>query len=122
MVTVLKTVLVARRAWVRIPPPPLTLSKVEGPVSMEQAWYFYIVRCRDKSLYSGITNDLERRLKEHNKGTGAKYTSGRRPVELVYSEKHSNVSIARKREAQVKSWIKIQKEQLIVGFPKLRSE
>jgi putative endonuclease len=89
---------------------------------VNQEWFFYIVRCRDGSLYSGITIDLEHRIKEHNKGTGAKYTLGRRPVNLVYSEKYSNASEARKREAQIKSWPKVKKEQLIVGFPRLRSE
>jgi putative endonuclease len=88
---------------------------------MEQEWYFYIVRCQDNSLYSGITNDIDHRVKEHNKGTGAKYTLGRRPVKLVYSEKHNNISEARKREAQIKSWRKTKKEQLIMGFPRLRS-
>jgi putative endonuclease len=89
---------------------------------MEQKWYFYIVRCRDNSLYSGITNDIEHRLKEHNKGKGAKYTLSRMPVRLVFFETHSNKSEARKREIQIKSWTKFKKEQLIVGFPRLRSE
>jgi putative endonuclease len=85
-------------------------------------WFFYIVRCRDNSLYSGITNDLEHRLKEHNKGAGARYTASRRPVKLVYSEKLANISEARKREIQIKNWSKSKKEQLVVGFPRLRSE
>ncbi|MDD5338778.1 MAG: GIY-YIG nuclease family protein [Dehalococcoidales bacterium] len=88
---------------------------------MEQEWYLYLVRCRDNSLYCGITNDIEHRIEEHNKGKGAKYTFSRRPVELVYSEKHANISEARKREAQIKIWAKAKKEQLIVGFPRLRS-
>ena len=83
---------------------------------MEQEWFFYIVRCRDNSLYSGITNDIEHRLKEHNKGAGAKYTSGRRPVKLVYTEKINNISNARKREIQVKNWPRHKKERLIAGF------
>jgi putative endonuclease len=89
---------------------------------MDQEWYFYILRCRDNSLYSGITNDLEARLKEHNRGSGAKYTHFRRPVILVYSEKYDSVSEARKREEQIKGWSKIKKENLIRGFPRLRSE
>ena len=88
----------------------------------DQSWFFYIVRCRDDSLYSGITIDLEDRLREHNKGTGAKYTSARRPVTLVYCERYDNVSKARKREEQIKGWSKIKKERLIGGFPRLRSE
>ncbi|MGD0779746.1 MAG: GIY-YIG nuclease family protein [Dehalococcoidales bacterium] len=91
-------------------------------MSVNQEWFFYIVKCRDGSLYSGITNNVEHRKKEHNKGIGAKYTLSRRPVKLVYIEKFDNVSDARKREAQIKSWPKIKKERLIVGFPRLRSE
>ncbi len=82
----------------------------------DQEWFFYIVRCRDDSLYSGITVDLEGRLREHNKGTGAKYTSGRRPVTLVYRERYDNVSKARKRELQIKGWSKAKKERLIEGL------
>jgi putative endonuclease len=89
---------------------------------MEQEWFFYIVRCKDGSLYSGITNDIEHRIKEHNRGDGAKYTCSRRPVKLVYIEKCSNISEARKREAQIKGWSKLKKEQLVVGFPRLCSE
>ena len=91
-------------------------------VEMEQEWFFYIVKCRDNSYYSGITNNIEHRIKEHNKGAGAKYTLSRRPVILVYSEKQANVSEARKRESQIKSWPRVKKERLIVGFPQLRSE
>ena len=82
--------------------------------SADQKWLFYIVRCKDGSLYSGITNDLVNRLKEHNKGTGAKYTSGRRPVTLVYREKCGSLSEALKREAQVKNLSKGKKEQLLM--------
>ena len=89
---------------------------------MEQQWYFYIVKCRDNSCYSGITNNIEHRVKEHNKGTGAKYTFGRRPVKLVYSEKQANISEARKRESQIKNWARVKKERLILGFPRLCSE
>ena len=89
---------------------------------MKQEWFFYIVRCRDGSLYSGITNNIEHRVKEHNRGEGAKYTFSRRPVKLVYSEKHNNTSEARKRESQIKGWPRTKKEQLILGFPRLRSE
>ena len=89
---------------------------------MKQEWFFYIVRCRDSSLYSGITNNIEHRVKEHNRGEGAKYTFSRRPVKLVYSEKYDNISEARKREMQVKGLTRIKKERLIVGFPRLGSE
>jgi putative endonuclease len=77
--------------------------------------YFYIVRCKDNSLYSGIAVNVEERVKAHNKGTGAKYTVSRRPVVLVYSERYSNLSGAMKRESQVKRWPKAKKEKLIMG-------
>ena len=84
---------------------------------MDKEWHFYIVRCKDNSLYSGIAINVEERVKEHNRGTGAKYTRGRRPVTLVYSERISNVSEAMKREYRVKRWPKTRKEQLIAGVP-----
>ena len=64
--------------------------------------YTYILKCRDGSLYTGWTNDLERRIREHNAGKGAKYTKGRRPVELVYYETFATKQEAMKREAEVK--------------------
>jgi putative endonuclease len=88
---------------------------------MEKEWYFYIVKCSDSSFYSGISDNVEQRVKKHNSGKGAKYTSVRRPVILVYKEKYPNVSEARKREAQIKNWSRGKKEQLIAGFPRLGS-
>ena len=78
-------------------------------------WYFYLLRCRDNSLYAGVTTDLDRRLKEHNLGTGARYTCGRRPVVLIYNEKFDNASRAKTREAHVKGWPKAKKEKLVGG-------
>jgi predicted GIY-YIG superfamily endonuclease len=80
---------------------------------INQEWFFYIVRCKDNSLYSGITVNIEKRLKAHNNGTGAKYTSSRRPVALVYHERVPNVSAARQREAQVKKLPKTKKELIL---------
>lgn len=65
-------------------------------------WHIYIVECCDGSLYTGITNDLEKRLIAHNTGKGAKYTSARRPVKLIYSEGVANRSEASKREIAIK--------------------
>jgi putative endonuclease len=63
----------------------------------------YIVQCRDGSLYTGITTNLEKRINEHNSGRlGARYTRARRPVHLVYQEKSSSRSAAAKREFQIK--------------------
>ena len=79
----------------------------------ETTWYFYLARCRDDSLYAGITKDLKRRAAEHNEGTGAKYTRSRRPVTLVWWERFGSKSAAAKREAEVKKWGKSRKERLI---------
>jgi predicted GIY-YIG superfamily endonuclease len=82
----------------------------------EKEWFFYIVRCCDDSLYSGITDNLDKRLKAHNSGKGAKYTASHRPVSLVFFEKRTDISDARKREAEVKSWQRNKKEALIEGI------
>ncbi len=77
-------------------------------------WYVYIVSCRDNTLYTGVTKDLSRRLKEHNKGKkGAKYTRARRPVELVYSEMWHSRSEACKREYWFKKLTLAEKAKII---------
>lgn len=66
-------------------------------------WYLYVVECADRSLYTGVTTDVQRRLREHNKSTkGAKYTRSRRPVKLVYYEEHVDRSAACKAEYALK--------------------
>lgn len=75
--------------------------------------YTYIVRCADGTLYTGWTNDLEKRMKAHNEGTGAKYTRSRRPVELVYSEEHESREEAMSREYHIKRLTRQQKLELI---------
>ena len=65
-------------------------------------WQIYIIECRDGSLYTGITIDLEKRLAAHNAGKGAKYTTSRGPVRLVYREGAANRSEASKRENAIK--------------------
>lgn len=77
-------------------------------------WHIYMLKCSDGSIYTGITTDLTRRVDEHNSSSkGAKYTRVRRPVELIYSESHSDKSSASKREHQIKQLSKIQKLSLI---------
>ena len=78
--------------------------------------YTYMVRCKDGSLYTGWTNDLEKRLKAHNQGIGAKYTKTRRPVELVYYEEYESKIDAMKREYEIKQLPKKKKEELVTGF------
>ncbi len=80
---------------------------------MEQIWKLYILRCGDGSLYTGITTDVEKRLEVHRSGRGAKYTRGRGPLEVVYREECGAHSMALKRELEIKSLSRIQKEALI---------
>ena len=80
---------------------------------MEKSWYLYILRCRDGSLYTGITTDVQTRLEAHRAGKGAKYTRGRGPLELVYSENCGDHSTALKREFQVKALPRAEKMKLI---------
>ena len=77
-------------------------------------YYLYILRCQDKTLYSGITVDLKRRVAEHNSSKlGAKYTRARRPVKLVYSKKYKNRSTASKAEVKIKKLSRQEKLKLI---------
>lgn len=75
--------------------------------------YCYIIECADGTYYTGWTTDPDRRLKQHNTGIGAKYTSTRRPVKLVYLESQSNRSKAMKREIAIKKMKRPQKSKLI---------
>ncbi|HHV35754.1 MAG TPA: GIY-YIG nuclease family protein [Syntrophomonadaceae bacterium] len=77
------------------------------------SYYVYILKCGDGTLYTGWTNNLEDRLTAHREGRGAKYTRGRRPLDLVYTEEHPSKSEAAKREYQIKSMTRRQKERLI---------
>ncbi len=81
----------------------------------KKRWYAYILRCADGSLYSGVTTDLERRVREHNgEGPrGARYTRPRRPVSLAYSERFKTRSEAGKRESALKSLTRSSKLALI---------
>ena len=88
---------------------------------MDSGWYLYILRCRDGSLYTGITTDVEKRLEMHRSGKGAKYTRGRGPLELVYREKCGGHSEALKRELQVKALTRKQK-MVLIGKENILSE
>jgi len=85
-------------------------------VEEKSNWYLYLLRCTDGSIYTGITNDVEGRLKEHNRGQGAVDTAQRRPVILNYQEQHPDQSSARSREEQVKRRKREKKENLASGF------
>ena len=79
------------------------------------AWFVYVVRCADGTLYTGVTTDLDRRVSAHNGGTGAAYTRARLPVELLYSESAADRSGALKRELQIKKLPRQRKLDLIAS-------
>lgn len=76
-------------------------------------WYVYMLRCGDGTLYTGITDNVERRLAAHRAGKGAKYTRGRGPLELVYTEQLPDKSAALRREIEIKRLRRAEKERLI---------
>lgn len=76
-------------------------------------WYVYILQCKNKALYTGMTNDVNRRFEMHKKGQGARYTRAFGVEKIVYQEAHASRSIALKREAEIKSWTRKQKLNLI---------
>lgn len=79
----------------------------------ELVHWVYIVRCRDDTYYTGYATDLDRRLAEHNDGTGAKYTRGRTPVTLVHSESYESRSAALRREHEIKQLDRSEKDALV---------
>lgn len=78
--------------------------------------YTYIVKCSDETYYTGWTNDLDKRIQNHNAGKGAKYTKVRLPVELVYYEEFATKEEAMKREYAIKQLKKCKKEELILNW------
>ncbi len=78
-----------------------------------RAWWVYMLRCRDGSLYTGATNDLPARLDRHNAGKGGAYTRSRRPVRLVWLERAANRSRALRREAELKRLTREEKLMLV---------
>jgi len=79
----------------------------------QNSWSIYIVRCKDSRLYTGISNNVEKRLAAHNKGKGCKFTRCRYPVKLVYQEDCATISAARKREMQIQGFTRDKKLKLI---------
>lgn len=80
------------------------------------SWYVYMLRCRDGSLYTGYTDDPQRRLTVHQSGKGAKYTRSRLPVQLVYQSRCDSKSDALKQEFAIKRLTKAEKEKLVVDY------
>ena len=81
-------------------------------------WTVYILQCADGTLYTGITNDLERRVAEHEAGQGARYTKGRGPFQLVYRERCEDRGLASKRENEIKSLDRKAKLALVAANPR----
>lgn len=90
---------------------------MKAEITENNDWYVYLLRCADHSLYCGITNNLDKRLRQHNGELigGAKYTKTRQPVTLVYQEAAINRQTASQREYQVKQLSKAQKERLVAS-------
>ena len=76
-------------------------------------WSVYILKCKDDSYYTGITNDLNKRIADHESGNGAKYTRGRGPFTLIHAETFENRSTASKREFEIKKLTRMEKKLLI---------
>ena len=92
-------------------PVPATSAR---PVSFLNSgmWYVYIVRCADRTLYTGVARDLRARIEVHNAGRGAKYTRARLPVKLIYQETVANRSAAQRREHAIKRLSRAEKRAL----------
>ena len=82
---------------------------------MDDAWYVYILKCADGSLYAGVARDLQRRLRQHNGELvgGSRYTRGRRPVELLWSDTEPDRSSAQRREASIKKLSREEKLRML---------
>jgi putative endonuclease len=87
--------------------------KVECPEPAEGQWFVYLLECNDKTLYCGSTNNLIRRLHDHNAGIAAQWTKMRRPLQLIYFEAQASLIKARRREKQIKGWSYAKKLNLI---------
>jgi len=89
---------------------------------MEKQWLVYILSCKDGTLYTGITDNLPRRLEQHRTGKGAKYTRGRGPLLLVYREDAESYAAALKREYQIKQLSRSDKLRLIEIYGKTAAQ
>lgn len=76
-------------------------------------WFVYILLCKNNTLYTGTTNNLEKRFSEHKNGKGGHYTRSHKPIKLIYSEELPTQSEALKRESQIKSWTRKNKIQIL---------
>lgn len=82
----------------------------------QTSWFTYIVQCQDQSFYTGLTNDLQKRLQKHNSGQGSAYTRARLPVTLIYYETFTTHRQAAQREVAIKKLKRAEKEKLVDSF------
>jgi putative endonuclease len=94
----------------------MTEKKAENNNAPDQCWFIYILRCNDDTLYTGITNNLEKRLRTHNAGKASKYTRARLPVAMVYSEEVEDRSTALRRECEIKQLSRQEKLKITEHF------
>ena len=86
---------------------------LKNPDINSVVWHVYVLLCADGSLYTGSTNNLEKRFADHQSGKGGKYTRSHKPLKLIYSEESESRSTALKREIVIKSWSRLQKIQVL---------
>jgi len=98
-----------------------TKPRQRKPRQPTSRWLVYLLRCRDSSLYTGITNDLPKRLKAHAAGKASRYTRSRLPVTLAYTEPQPSRSAALKREVAIKKLSRCQKDRLLLMKPSCTS-
>lgn len=93
---------------------PISVLSNSAPIKISPSpWYVYIVRCGDNSFYTGLTNNIRRRLNQHNTNRGAAYTKGRGPITLIHLEPFATHQEAARREIAIKKLTRAQKEQLV---------
>ncbi len=86
--------------------------------SKPEPWFCYMLRCRDGSLYVGMSNDVANRVEKHNRGLGPEFTKKRRPVELIWNEEFADRFAAWQREVELKGWSREKKLKLVAGLEK----
>ena len=99
---------------------PRQSHKLQAPVQFGAAqqvnfkmWFVYILKCKGGTLYTGSTNDLEKRFKAHKEGKGAKYTKSHKPEKIVFSKKYGNKIVALRKERKIKSWTRKEKLEFL---------
>jgi len=90
--------------------------------SKAEPWFCYMLRCKDGSLYVGMTNHVATRVEKHNGGHGPEFTKKRRPVELIWSQEFTDRLAARDREVELKGWSRKKKLGLVAGLEKSEGE